>query len=399
MATPDCIYCGAAQYPHAFLWTDALIGAALSKLPQLEYALSFLSPATILRIFDIAIIISLLPLRTFRVLRFEPEPSPETSARTRAFWDEARRRGITMEQASLLGRRSEVCRVRTRGRWTYFTSIPDIVTAEYTPVGNVDDKSYFKSILQKENLPYARGSSFFTRRRARAHFQAARKPVIVKPRFGSRARHTSLDIRDAATFQRAMDRAFQISPWCMVEDFIPGDLYRATCVGGKVIGVVHFIKPTIEADGVHTARELLAIHNTTKKHPNLTDVRADALFLECLERQGLTMDSVPERGRVVLLAEHSERPNGGYFIDCTDAIPTDTITLIERAARATRSPLIGFDIISRDLRKPHVQEPLSFIEANRAPFIELHDIPYEGTPRSVAAAHWDLWEESRRKDK
>lgn len=396
MARPtDCIHCGAAQYPHSLLWIDALINAGLSRLPQLERALSFLPPSAILRFFDIAIIVSILPLRIIRALRFDAEPSDDTSARTRSFWDEARRRGLRMEQAVVFGRRSEVCRIRTRGRWTYFTSIPDIVTPEYMPVGNVDDKSYFKSVLQAEGLPYARGDAFFTRTRALEYFRGITTAVIVKPRFGSRARHTSLDIRDEATFARAMARAFQISPWCMVEDFIQGDLYRATCVGGKVIGVVHFIKPAIEADGVHTTRELLDMHNAHKKHPTMTDVQADRLFIECLERQGLQEDSVPEKGHLVLLAEHSERPNGGYFVDCTDAIPLGNIEIIERAARATRSPLVGFDIISRDLRKLHMQESLTFIEANRAPYIELHDIPFEGKPRSVAAAHWDLWEESR----
>lgn len=396
---PECIYCGAAQHPHAFLWIDAFINAGLSKLPAPEKLLSSFPPRTILGIFDSALLIAIAPLRFTGLLRFAAEPSETTTARTRSLWDEAKKRGHRLEQAVIFGIRSELCRIQTDGRWTYFSSVPDIITPQYTPRGNVDDKSYFKSLLARKALPYAQGHSFFTHKAALDYFKSSSNSVIVKPRFGSRARHTSLDIRDQKTFARAIDRAFQISPWCMVEEFIPGDLYRATCVGGTVIGIVHFIKPSIEADGIHSARELLDIHNARKKHSTLTDVKADRLFTECLERQGLRADSVPEKGQNILLAEHSERPNGGYFVDCTDAIPCENIILIERAARATRSPLVGFDIISRDLTLPHTDEALTFIEANRAPFIELHDIPYEGTPRSVAAALWDLWEESRRKDK
>lgn len=394
-----CSYCGDAQASHVFLWWDALINTLLAKLPAPEYLFSFLISSRMLGwLLDTTTAVALSPLRMLGVIRFFSTPSKSTSPRTRALWDEARRRGYRMEQAFVFGMPSGLCRVYTH-EWHYFNTLPDILSRSYLAAGNIDDKDVFKSALMRDSLPVPEGASFLRIRPALRFFRARGSAVIVKPRFGSRARHTSLDIRDEQTFVHAMHRAFQISPWCMVEEFIPGDLYRATCVGGRLIGVVHFIKPAIAADGEHTVRELLDMHNAQKKHPNMTDVRADRPFSECLERQGLTAGDRPERGRIILLAEHSERPNGGYFVDCTDEIPRENRELIERAARAAHVPVVGLDIISRDIRRPHTVERMVFIEGNRAPFIELHEIPYEGTPRNVAAALWDLWEESRRKDK
>lgn len=389
-----CPYCGDAQASHLFLWIDALLHSLISRLPSPEaIALRVVSERVLISILNTATAVAIAPLRLSKALVFVRNPHTGTSGRVRSIWTAARSRGYVLEQAVIIGYPSELCRVRRKKGWHYFNGLPDILAREYFSIGNIDDKEVFKKALMHEGLPVPRGDTFLRKRAAQAFFQTLGR-AIVKPRYGSRARHTSLDIREKTVFVRALKRAWQISPWCIVEEFIPGDLYRATCVDGKLIGVVHFIKPAIVADGVHTTRELLDTHNAHKKFPNLTDVQPNQLFTECLERQGLTQESVPEKGRTLLLAEHSERPNGGYFIDCTDEIPDENRVLIEKAARITGSAIIGLDIISRDLTRPHTKERCVFIEGNRLPFIELHDIPYEGTPRSVAAAIWDLWEKS-----
>jgi cyanophycin synthetase len=158
-----------------------------------------------------------------------------------------------------------------------------------------------------------------------------------------------------------------------------------------LIGVVEFIKPSIIADGVMTVGQLLAYHNEHKKFDTITPVKNDAWFVDAIHHQGLTVHSIPEKGRVILLSEHSERPNGGYFIDITDTIPEENKQIIEHAARTTELDVIGFDIISMDLRLPHSTEPFVFIEGNSLPFIELHMEVYEGTPRDTPAAVWGLW--------
>ena len=291
---------------------------------------------------------------------------------------------------------TELCRVPREGGFHYFSSMPDITSFAYIPDASIDDKASFISLFEAHTLPVPRSNFFLTKKSGLRFFKTLQRPAVVKPRMGSRARHTTLDIRSESDFMDAAQNAKRISPWYMVQAFIPGDLYRATCVGGAVAGIVHFIKPEIEADGVLSARELLAKHNASKRFPNLTDVKDDELFRACLKRQSLAPHSIPARGVQVLLAEHSERPNGGYFVDCTESIPPQNIALIENAAHVAKVAVVGFDIISHDLTVAHTDESMAFIEANSLPFIELHAIPYEGKPRNVAAAIWDLWEKYAR---
>lgn len=394
----DCPYCGSAQAPHALLWFDAAVSFLVSHLPSAETLVRRIVPGHVIPLLLTFVTeFLLLPLRLSGIIHFEALPSKKTSPRIRAVWKEALRRGYIMEQISIVGNRGELCRVKAKAneRWEYFTSLPEIMSRDSTTAPNIDDKLVCKQVLSKAGIRTARGTSCSTYGSALRAFRTLESPVIVKPRFGSRARHTTIDIRNQDTFRTAVNRARTISPILMVEEFIPGDIYRATCIDGRLIGVIHFIRPQITADGIHTAIELLMRHNARKLFPSLTDVHDDQLFTECLTRQGLERKSIPADGTTLLLAEHSERPNGGYFIDCTDALPEDNRHLIQAAAQACRAPIIGFDIISRDITRSHHEEPLTFIEANRAPFIELHDIPFQGIPRNIASALWDLWEERR----
>ena len=114
-----------------------------------------------------------------------------------------------------------------------------------------------------------------------------------------------------------------------------------------------------------------------------------AWFRDAISHQGFSTTSVPPKGTPLLLSEHSERPNGGYFIDITDSVPQTSKNEIERAAHVCEIAVIGFDIISTDLKDS--SKPFTFIEGNSLPYIEIHHIPYEGSPRDVAGAVWYMW--------
>lgn len=400
MSRSHCTACGTAPSPHIILWIDALLGIAFSRLPSPgRFFLGIISPERLGVFTDRVTAALLCPLAKIGVVHFSADPVSTTSPRTRVLWREAQARGYTMNQIIVFGMPSELLRFKIKherpNAWRYFSSMPDISLPEERSRGAVDDKAFFKKLLQDAGIPTPRGISCFRTRTALDFLACTHTSMVIKPRMGSRARHTTLDVRTVPDAIRAIRTAKQISPAIMVEEYIPGDLYRATCVGGKLIGVIHFRKPSIIADGTHTAKELLDIHNAHKKHATMTDVADDALFEACLRRQDMTRTTIPDRGVNLLLSEHSERPNGGYFVDCTDAIPADNKMLIERAAHVCGAPIIGFDILSMDLTRPRLETPFSFIEGNCAPFIELHDIPFEGTSRNVAYEVWRLWEETR----
>jgi D-alanine-D-alanine ligase-like ATP-grasp enzyme len=391
-----CVYCGDAPVPHRLQYIASSLDFLVAQMmPQRAWYLNLLCRIEQSRFFKALERLFMRILSALRVATFSSDKASALSERTKIVWTEAERRGLYMETVRLFGKNSEEARVlitnpRTgRARFEYFQSIPFAPKDMRHDFGWVDDKLKFKGRFTKAGLPVASGASVFSSRRALSLFKKLGGPVIVKPRLGSRARHTAVSITDEEDFLGAFRRAKQLCPLVMIEEYIHGTLYRATCVGGKLIGVVRFVKPYIIADGVHTAGELREVWNANKPLLSLTDVEDNFWFRQAIEHQGYRLDSVPEKGTLVLLSEHSERPNGGYFIDVTDRIPESTRQTIERAAVVSTAPVIGFDIISQELES--ADERFVFIEGNTLPYIELHHIPYEGTVRDVAGAVWDYY--------
>lgn len=392
-----CAYCGDSPVNHWIHYLDTGAGLAFAKdAPAVPNPLPrFLDfrRSPFIGVVERGLM-ALLGVLGF--VRFSDDLERATSARTKSVWKEARARGIRMQEALVFGLHRDLMRAmlpaRPGGplRWRYFQSVPIPPWTLQDGDRWVDDKSRFKAAFEAAGLPVARGRSVRTLDGALRAFRALAAPVIVKPREGSRARHTTVGIRDENELARAFARATELCPAAIVEEHVDGRIYRATCVDGSVIGIMELARPSVVADGRMTADELRKHHNAAnKRFDSLTDVPDDTLFRTTIAHQGFAPDDVPPAGTELLLAEYSERAYGGYFVDVTDAVPERTIQEIGRAAGACRVGIVGFDLISRDLSDPN--ERFVFLEGNTLPFLEIHDIPYAGEPRSVSAAVWDLW--------
>lgn len=393
----NCTYCGAAPVHHSFefistsmhLLTDKILPGTNNKV--MGVLMKIVTPF-VLFLQKIAFKI----WEKLGAIKYIEDENKVVTERTKYILREAKKRNIPMYVMVFFGKTLEYCKAlvpvkKNKKKWIYFESLP---VPEYVNESAniwVDDKKTFNKKFTINNLPVVKSDFAYTLKGGYKIFEKLTLPVITKPRFGSRARHTTVNITNKEDFKKAFKRAQDLCPAVIVEEFKQGTLYRATCVGQKLIGIIEFIKPKIEADGFSTVKELLTKHNNNKKFKTLTDVKNDEWFWDAIFHQGLTQESIPKKGQIILLSEHSERPNGGYFIDITDRIPEENIKIIEAGARVSGLSVIGFDIISKDLTKPHNIEPLVFIEGNSLPFIELHHIPFEGQVRDTAKAVWDLW--------
>ncbi len=393
-----CVYCGDTPTNHPIHFIDAGITTIVTSLrtPREKPVLQFFDfeRSEVFRI-TAAILLHLLEL--LHIVTYSDDLSKTKSHRTESIWKEAQRRGIRMQEVLVFGLRRDIERAwlpvapgSEKHRWYYFESIPIPPWLNQYGLGWVDDKYSLKKVFTKHRLPIPRGRAVLTARGAHKVLRDLGTAVITKPREGSRGRHTTVEITTPEELTAAFMRAQQLCPFVLVEEFIPGRVYRASCIGKKVIGIMELVRPTVVADGVQTIAELREYHNKhTKKFPSLTDVEDTNFFRSAIRHQGYTLESVPPKGTEVLLAEFSERTNGGYFIDCTDEVPSTTIEVIERAAAACGVDLVGFDIISKDLTDP--TERFVVIEGNTLPYIEIHDIPYAGKVRNVSGAVFDLW--------
>jgi D-alanine-D-alanine ligase-like ATP-grasp enzyme len=322
---------------------------------------------------------------------------PDHNLRLRVLWEEAKRRGIEMFEFRPFGRSVDLLVARKGEEVFAFDGLPRPHGSPTDGLEWMDDKAIMRQKLGQAGLPIARGGMFVLVKKALQLFDEIGGPVIVKPRVGSRSRHTHIHITTRSGLVQAFYSAQKLCPWVVVEQELQGPVFRATVVAGKLVGVARRDMPQVVGDGRSTIGELVASANTHpgRDHDIFYKLPGEADLKDELERQGLTWASVPEAGAVVMLGSKVNRGIGGVTVDVTSEVHPENVALFERVAQVVADPIIGIDFIAAHLRDPwHSQTAVGVIECNSLPFIDLHHYPISGTPRNAAGAIWDLvWPE------
>jgi cyanophycin synthetase len=212
----------------------------------------------------------------------------------------------------------------------------------------------------------------------------------VKPQLGSRGRHTTTHIYTKEDLLKAYRIAKQLCHFVIVEEHLFGSVYRATYVGGEIVGILRGDPPRITGDSVHTIKELIAIKNENKKNL-VKDVQITDGLVEFIGRQNLTLDTVLESGRTIDLSEKIGISYGGFAAEEFPTTHLKLLSYLKKAGDFLKAPVVGFDFIIEDAKADPDTQRWGIIEANSLPFINLHHFPLEGDPINVAGKVWDLW--------
>lgn len=312
-------------------------------------------------------------------------------SRAKVLWEEAQARGIKMEMFVLCGRQTDMYRARVGGQSIFFTGLPRLHQNQSDAELWLDDKAILKQKLEAAAIPVARGGCFSNYQKALEKFKNLQKPVIVKPRLGSRGRHTTTFIYTETELQQAYKLAKQLCYWVIVEEHLLGGVYRGTMIDGKLAGVLVGYPPCVVGDGVHSIRELIVIKNATK-HPKVSEVQESPVMVEFLQRSGHALDEVLPSGASVDLSEKIGISYGGSNAEVTEETHQEIKKILVAAAAVVGDPLIGFDFIIPNITTSPHEQKWGIIECNGVPFIDLHHDPISGPPNNVAHHVWDLVE-------
>lgn len=321
----------------------------------------------------------------------EKNPARFVTERSEVVWKEAKRRGIPIEQIQLFGKATEWYRAQPLGqKWEYFLSlpIPDPLLAK--DFSWMDDKTLFKQELAKEAIPVPISHSVTTLAEAEKVFGGMQKPVIIKPRRGSRARHTTTYISTQKELQRAFRSAQQLCYFVVVEQHLFGSVCRATAVNGTVVGFFQMDPPRITGDGIHTIKELIALKNKNK-NAGVEDITWTEEIEQFVENLGYTKESVLETKKTIDLLKQTGRFVGGYTKEILEEVHPKLLVYIEHATKVLDIPVVGFDLIIADPTSDPDTQTWGFIEANSLPYIDRHHNAREGKKVNVAGYVWDLW--------
>lgn len=392
----SCSYCGNAPINHSLSFLESIISTTLDDHGKkiIKYVPSFVK--------DFADLVPGFLFETFAFLKlgeFSDDIEKVHTFRSKIIWEEARRRGIKVEQVIFMNRPLDYYRatvkVKGKEKTIYFESIP--IQPEFLDIEkNWDDKAVLKQELKKHEIPvpaYFELSPFtyFNAQKTKNIFSKLVKPVIVKPRAGSRGRHTITNINNLEQFKHGIIVARQISLHLIVEEHLMGSVCRATFVNGVLAGFYRGASPTLVGDGKKTIKEL--IKDIDDKRPERVEpIRMGRELDEYVARSGFAFDDVLPAGRALPLSHRMGRLFGGHTKEMLGGVHPSFVPILKKAADVTGLSVVGFDAIIPDPTRPADSQKWGIIECNTLPFIDLHYYALEGKPKNIAGMIWDLWE-------
>jgi hypothetical protein len=295
-----------------------------------------------------------------------------------------------MRQLVILGKPVELYEAKIHDKRVMFESIPKPAKLAHTGDTWMDDKYTLKEKLESEYIPVPHGKSVTSYKEAVTVFNTLRKPVIIKPRLGSRGRHTTTHITTEKDLRVAFESAQRLCRFVIIEEHLLGSVYRGTLVGDEVVGVLRGDPPRITGTGSDTIRELIDLKNA-QKDTRIKDVTINEQLELFLGRLGYTLETVLEKDLSIDLSEKIGISYGGSSKEMLPETHPKIIAELTHAGKLVNSPVIGFDFIIGDPTQNPEAQIWGIIECNSLPFINLHHHPIEGTPINVAAKVWDLW--------
>ena len=423
----NCPYCGNNPVPHFINWYFESVNVLLTPLRGIllynpisrwlkRMALTLNLPFGLVMIG-----------KKLRFISFQEDVTKCKVRRAQVLWEEAQKRGIEMNELLLFGRPFDMYiaesypsvlssgskdKLKAKSCKLVFSGLPRPKSYDNRSLDWMDDKLYLKKTFAKAGLPVPKGGSCWRLRQALKIFSQVQKPVIVKPRTGSRGRHNTTFVSSIQDLVTAFQIAKRLCFWVVVEEHILGPVYRATLINFELCGVLRGDPPQVVGDGRHTVEELIAIKNS-QPHPDVKDIVIDETLKRFLSRQApvfpspgegrdqgrgrtdgnngaLFLDYIPKTEEGISLSEKIGVNYGGSSSEDFDICHPDNKELFVRAAKIIGDPIVGFDFIIPDITKSYKGQKCGFIEANSLPFINLHHDPLYGKPRNVATKVWEM---------
>lgn len=261
--------------------------------------------------------------------------------------------------------------------------------ASYAATQICASKHATRVVLERHGLPMARGATFAADgiSDGLAYFHRLGRDAVIKPSGGRAGMGISTGISNEEEFRKAWTRAREATrrrDRIVVEEQISGLDIRAFVVEDQVVAAASRVPAYVIGDGVSSITQLLAIkaeRRSLNDYHGRTPIVADHLYLR---KMGISGDSVPAEGSVVLLNNVGNIHQGGESVDVTSSMHPELKRIAVEAVRVVP----GLTVAGVDLMVNGPQDPAGAIilELNANANLSIHHYPAYGQPNDVAAA-------------
>lgn len=388
----SCPYCGDAPVSHFFYFIDSIMINTLDIYAR-KITKHFFIPSFFKKIADFFPVFLFESFGFLKLVKFSSDINKVKTFRSRVIWEEAKRRGIKMEQVILFGKPLDYYRAYINSKKIYFDSIP--IKPEFLDMKKSwDDKVVLKEEFLKYSIPIPQYIDLpflkNTDKNILDIFSKLQKPIIVKPRTGSRGRHTTTNINNLEQLCEGIKIAKQICSALVVEEHLQGSVCRATLVDGVLAGFYKAETPFVVGDGKKSIQELI-IEKNKIRHERISEINISKELRDYISRSGFNVESVLPLNFILPLTHRIGRFFGGTTKEMLDTLHPSFVPILEKATKITGLAVVGFDAIIPDPTKPADSQKWGIIECNTLPFIDLHYYALEGKPKNIAGMIWDMW--------
>lgn len=253
------------------------------------------------------------------------------------------------------------------------------------------DKQKTRELLSKASIPVPEGRIIYDLSQLQDAINEIGYPLVMKPYNGNQGKGIHVDIRDYKEAEAGFESAREYSNGVIVEEFIPGKDYRLLVINFKLVAAACRFPAFVTGNSISTVKELVDLTNKSPErgidHENiLTRIKLDESTLNLLSKQNISLDSVPEAGRKVMLKQTANLSQGGIAEDVSQIVHPEIAEIAERAARIIGLDVCGIDLMAQDISSPLSISKATIIEVNAAPGFRMHTNPTIGLSRPVGEA-------------
>ncbi len=252
------------------------------------------------------------------------------------------------------------------------------------------DKDLTKQLLRAAGVPVPIGRPVHSVGEAWEVALEIGLPVVLKPQDGNQGKGVTVNITDRAHLEIAYRAAEEIGT-VLVEKYLPGSDFRLLVVGKHLVAAARRDPPHVIGDGQADVRTLVERVNADPRRgdghaTSLTKIRFDDIAVARLALQGLTPESVPEKGRRVILRYNANLSTGGTATDVTDEVHPQVAASAVAAAQMIGLHVCGVDVVCESVGRPLPDQHGGIVEVNAAPGLRMHLSPSYGKGRNVGQA-------------
>ena len=292
--------------------------------------------------------------------------------------DEARRRGIHVDITDAEG---GFFRLTQGGRSVHCReSLSELTSGVAMSI--CDDKAVTRRVVERAGLSVPEQVTATDDEADLATFLEKHGRVVVKPARGEQGRAVAVGIDELSAMKQAIAEAREVCDRVLVEACFEGEDLRLVVIDFKLVAAAVRRPPHVVGAGRRTIRDL--IEALSRRRAAATGgestIPVDAETERCLKLHGLTLESILESGREILVRKAANLHTGGSIHDVTGIVHPRLVEAAITAARAIDIPVVGIDFMVRNATEPDYV----FIEANERPGLANHE------PQPTAERFLDL---------